>query len=150
VPRYEVGDVLVLQEYNPTGEVYTGRELRRTVTYKTVASKLVPVPDGWCVLGIREENAQIGVVPDDQVDADVKTVTREHRVGCTASVNKYSACTCGAFEDAACAVYLVQGFALFKDGVMLAIYPERANVPSVPGASVKPVRVSRISWKGIP
>lgn len=30
---YQVGDVLVLREWNPDGEVYTGREARRRVTH---------------------------------------------------------------------------------------------------------------------
>jgi hypothetical protein len=52
---YQVGDVLVLKEFEPhpypvMGR-YTGRELTRTITYKLAGGQF-GVPDGYCVLGL--------------------------------------------------------------------------------------------------
>lgn len=50
---YMVGDVLVLQEYDPSGLVgqYTDREVTKTVTYKLPGGKFGIDPN-YCVLGL--------------------------------------------------------------------------------------------------
>lgn len=50
---FRVGDVLVLREYEPTIKRYTGREIRRTVTYKLRGGRFGIDPD-FCVLGLSD------------------------------------------------------------------------------------------------
>ena len=49
--EFEVGDLLILLEYDPTdkGGTYTGRAVARRITYIT---KGAPIPAGYCILGI--------------------------------------------------------------------------------------------------
>jgi hypothetical protein len=65
---YAVGDVLLLKEYDPAilyniGHVldpsnYTGREIRKLVTYRcSLAEWIDDAPRGWVVLGIVDEPA---------------------------------------------------------------------------------------------
>lgn len=50
---YAVGDVLHLEEYEPGHMTYTGREMRRTITYRCALSEWVPnAPMRWVVLGL--------------------------------------------------------------------------------------------------
>lgn len=55
--EYKVGDVLLLQEYDPLvldeGKRYTGNTLLRVVTYKLPGGTF-DVPPGYCVLSLRE------------------------------------------------------------------------------------------------
>ncbi|KAA8811534.1 DUF3850 domain-containing protein [Lactobacillus crispatus] len=48
--NYQVGDLLLLEEYNPTTANYTGREVHCLITYKTTF-KQVP---GYVVLGTKK------------------------------------------------------------------------------------------------
>jgi hypothetical protein len=47
---YRVGDLLFLQEWNPTERLYTGREMFRLVTYKTSGGEW-GLPADLCILG---------------------------------------------------------------------------------------------------
>jgi hypothetical protein len=51
---YCVGDLLILQEFDPSPCVleYSGRELRRIVTYKLPGGRF-GLSEGWCILGLR-------------------------------------------------------------------------------------------------
>lgn len=49
---YAVGDVLVLQEWDPATGAYTGAKVQRHVTYLTRGAW--GIPDGLVVLAIRE------------------------------------------------------------------------------------------------
>jgi len=48
---FQPGDVLVLQEYEPDREVYTGRELSLLTPYVLYGPEF-GVPDGYCVLSV--------------------------------------------------------------------------------------------------
>ena len=48
--NFQVGDILVLEEYLPDEGRYTGDELRFSVTYKL--SNFVGIEPGYCVLGV--------------------------------------------------------------------------------------------------
>jgi hypothetical protein len=50
--NFHVDDELVLKEYNPAEQKYTGRELRVKVTYMTEGGQW-GIPLDICVLGIR-------------------------------------------------------------------------------------------------
>jgi hypothetical protein len=49
--KYRVGDVLVLQEYNPDTSKFTGEAVAMRVTYILPGGKCC-VKDGYCVLSI--------------------------------------------------------------------------------------------------
>lgn len=50
--EYQVCDLLVLKEWDPDSENYTGRETVRRISYKL---KHAPgIEEGYCVLGIEE------------------------------------------------------------------------------------------------
>lgn len=51
-PRFEVGDELILEEWNPANETYTGNTARRVISY--VARELPPMfglREGYAILG---------------------------------------------------------------------------------------------------
>jgi hypothetical protein len=51
---FEVGDVLLLQEFDPykgSGE-YTFREVSRLVVYKLDAASFQGIEKGWCIMGL--------------------------------------------------------------------------------------------------
>lgn len=144
VPKYAVGDTLVLCEWNPTGEAFTSRELRRTVTYKAVPSDHVPLPQGWCVLGLAVAHDAPGTVPRALVDDVVSTGPDGRR-----------------------AVYLAQAFGVFRGEDLVCMFAEdpwaqrfrKSMVDADKEAigfgqapsefepwTVRPVRVSRASW----
>ena len=65
---YQVGDVLVLREWN--GEEYTGRKCTREITYVLRNATRFGLMEGYCILSIQP----IGwndPVPDMQKEADV-------------------------------------------------------------------------------
>jgi hypothetical protein len=49
---FNVGDELVLQEYEPTNDMYSGRSVKRTVTYVLNGGSF-GIDKGYCVLGLR-------------------------------------------------------------------------------------------------
>ena len=49
--NYKIGDVLLLKEYVPEKEEYTGREMIARVTYMTVGGKH-NLPEDMCIMGI--------------------------------------------------------------------------------------------------
>ena len=51
---FKVGDTLLLQEWEPTNQVYTGRELRRTITYILPGQNKFGMFADFCVMGIKE------------------------------------------------------------------------------------------------
>lgn len=50
---FKVGDVLRLREYDPRSDTYTGREVRRCVTYLLPGGEF-GIEDGYCVMGLGE------------------------------------------------------------------------------------------------
>lgn len=46
---FEIGDILVLQEFNPETGMYTTREMIVGITY---ISTEFGIPEGFCILGI--------------------------------------------------------------------------------------------------
>lgn len=50
---FMVGDDLLLQEWNPTTKEYTGKELKRRVTYILVGG-MFGLTQGYCILGLKE------------------------------------------------------------------------------------------------
>jgi hypothetical protein len=59
---FTVGDVLVLQEYDPRTETYTGRECAREVTYVLVGQPFLP--DGLAVMGLKVSIDACNVIRD--------------------------------------------------------------------------------------
>ena len=57
---FDVGDVLLLQEFNPclNGGCYSGREVSRLVLYKLDATSFSGIEKGYCILGL-------GVLPQN-------------------------------------------------------------------------------------
>lgn len=59
---FAVGDVLILREYDPGAETYTGRECAREVTYVLVGPPFLP--DGLAVMGLKTSIETYYVVRD--------------------------------------------------------------------------------------
>lgn len=51
---FEVGDMLILREWEPETEEYTGFVKEVFITYILRHSEFSDVPDGFCIMGIRE------------------------------------------------------------------------------------------------
>ena len=51
--NFQVGDLLMLREFDPDTEQYTGRTITRWVSY-VLEGGLFGVQPGWCVLGFSE------------------------------------------------------------------------------------------------
>ena len=49
---FQLGDILILKEWNPVTEDYTGRKLARTVTY-ILHGPQFGIEDGYCVMSIQ-------------------------------------------------------------------------------------------------
>ena len=52
---FKVGDVLILQEFDPKTEKYTGGMIAKRVTY-ILESPYFGLPDGYCILSITDVN----------------------------------------------------------------------------------------------
>jgi hypothetical protein len=69
---YQVGDVLRLREYAPGPDVYTGRELRRTVSYMLEGNDSLAfafgLRTGFVAMGL--ENAEVERPPKPLISAD--------------------------------------------------------------------------------
>jgi hypothetical protein len=64
---FEAGDLLCLQEWDPYGKAYTGRELMRRVTCVIRTAGPLALPDGLVVLGVEDatlaaEQARLGAL----------------------------------------------------------------------------------------
>ena len=64
---YAVGDTLCLKEWDPLGQIYTGRELTRRVTCILRTGGPVALPDGLVVMGVEDptradEQARLGAL----------------------------------------------------------------------------------------
>lgn len=53
---FHEGDLLVLREWDPATEQYTGRMLERTITYVTDAKSLGALVEGFVCMGFRRES----------------------------------------------------------------------------------------------
>ena len=53
---FRVGDNILLEEWNQSKSIYTGRSVMVTITYK-VANKF-GIPNGYCILGIKKTQTQ--------------------------------------------------------------------------------------------
>lgn len=49
---FKTGDTLILQEYNPDSNKYTGRELERTVAYTLSGVSGLGIESGYVVMGL--------------------------------------------------------------------------------------------------
>jgi hypothetical protein len=63
---FQVGDVLLLNEFDNMRMEYTGRSMRRLVLYKLEASSFQGIEKGWCIMGL-------GVLPQGIKIATIKT-----------------------------------------------------------------------------
>ena len=50
-PRFEVGDILLLREWDPSTGLYSGRKLAFRVNY-IVRGPAFQVPEGFCIMSI--------------------------------------------------------------------------------------------------
>lgn len=48
---YEVGDILILQEYDPYTKTYSGREANRVIGYILQDAVIFGLKKGYCILG---------------------------------------------------------------------------------------------------
>lgn len=48
---FQVGDTLILREYDPTNDTYSGRVINAEVTYKLAGGQF-GIKEGYCVLSI--------------------------------------------------------------------------------------------------
>lgn len=55
--NYQVGDTLVLQEYDENENEYTGRECSVVVTYVLLQATHFGLMDGFCIMGFEKEKA---------------------------------------------------------------------------------------------
>jgi hypothetical protein len=53
--KYKPGDALLLQEYDPTKEEYTGKEWHGHITYM-IYDDFPALKKGFCVFGIKEKD----------------------------------------------------------------------------------------------
>lgn len=93
---FQVGDVLLLREFNLNNHRYTGRKLCRLVTYKLESAMFSGIEKGYCIMGL-------GVLPPE-IKVEIETAQNTPSapcnnklcpalwfgVGCTSS--KYSEC----------------------------------------------------------
>lgn len=56
-PRYEVGDALILAEWDDNERKYTGRDCEKEVTYTLRDPRFVL--DGYVIIGIRQKDTPI-------------------------------------------------------------------------------------------
>lgn len=49
---FEVGNILLLREFNPNTEEYTGREMAKRIRYILRESEFAGVAPGFCILGL--------------------------------------------------------------------------------------------------
>lgn len=56
---YQVGDFLLLREFDPLARAYTGRECFRVVTY--IAENIPGLPAGFCVMSIVKHGTMTGL-----------------------------------------------------------------------------------------
>lgn len=52
---FEIGDTLILQEYNDKEKHYTGKELNFTISYILRDGMVAGLKSGYCILGIKEK-----------------------------------------------------------------------------------------------
>lgn len=50
---YQTGDVLILEEFEPLENDYSGREITAQVTYNLQHPTFPAIPDGYIIMGIR-------------------------------------------------------------------------------------------------
>jgi hypothetical protein len=53
--NYKVNDILVLEEYDPVKQEYTGRSLNQMITYVCTNTEF-GLKEGYCVLGLGDMN----------------------------------------------------------------------------------------------
>jgi hypothetical protein len=51
---FQVGDKLILQEYNQIDSKYTGKEIEKTITYTLFNASIFGLKEGYCILGIKD------------------------------------------------------------------------------------------------
>lgn len=50
--NYELGDILLLHEYNPFTEKYSGKVIRKTIKYILTNAERFGLMNGYCILGL--------------------------------------------------------------------------------------------------
>lgn len=53
---FKEGDTILLQEYNPEKEEYTGKEISMTIGYILKDALKFGLKNGYCILGLKEQN----------------------------------------------------------------------------------------------
>lgn len=71
---FQVGDVLLLREFDNNRSVYTGREMRRLVTYKLDGGQFSGIERGYCILGL-------GVLPPE-IKVEIATAPNNRMAKC--------------------------------------------------------------------
>jgi hypothetical protein len=74
--HYQVGDTLILEEYSPTAEVYTGATVRKEVTYilgRNEDEKRF-VPNGYIIMGLKPEACK----KLEAANKEIERLNKEH------------------------------------------------------------------------
>ena len=58
--NYQVGDIVILKEFNLMSGIYSGRQIARKISYVLRHCPEYGLEQGFCVIGFRYENA-IGI-----------------------------------------------------------------------------------------
>lgn len=139
---YEVGDRLVLEEWNPATAKYTGRHASRDVTYMVVGP-CFGLPEGHCIMGLSREptaKAPPPEAPTEPSGATCKTCGDAKTV-------RYCACGCGLTEDAAVREAMSGPAALNRDQAEANIKTESRPCPDCATATTaRPSEAAPNRW----
>ena len=53
--NFQVGDTLLLREWNPDTKEYSGRKIAFEIGYKLCGNENLGIKDGYCILGLTNE-----------------------------------------------------------------------------------------------
>jgi hypothetical protein len=83
---FKVGDTLVLREWSPRVERYSGEQMRLTVSHM-LAGPAFGIPEGYVILSLRTPAQEAGdvrsVVPDWAACVECGAMRREHGPDCS-------------------------------------------------------------------
>lgn len=64
--NYQVGDLVVLQEYDAIRKVYLGREIEAVIDY--MLENYLGIKEGYCILSIKVTDRRIGFTRKDIIE----------------------------------------------------------------------------------
>jgi len=70
---FQVGDVLLLREFDLNVQKYTGRKACRLVTYKLESASFCGIENGWCIMGL-------GILPPE-IKVEIANINQQTNGG---------------------------------------------------------------------